>query len=492
MPFFASQCCKRVDRHSPDLVCKECKGGLHHFRRICCEKGKWFNNSINPKCNLKHAINTPLKCIESIKITQKASKRLRNSRDYCQHKYQQLLNQTGIEISEEQSDFIFNSKTRKDMLDYFQDEATQTITQSELIKYLAISTWDNAAKKKKSGKRSVRYCPIMIRFASYLKNKAGNAAYSFISEVFTLPAIRTLNEYDTLDGNAEDVFLHEMVKDVEETFNSWEIEGEEKIHLWRRTGILKFDEMSIKEKIVYNRHTNEIIGFVEGGLDEDVLQSEFDALATSGEDENNDGDTLPSIAKHILVFILRLWDSKGNSLKICVARYSVSSSNGEDLKRKISEVIWALPARGFIVNQVASDGATENVSAMNQLASITAKEAFPDADIPKSLENIGVAFKHPVYTTVMIYIGGEMPHWIKKFVNAMESSSSPKSKRDMKYKGASINLKMIETVWGATRTNINQLRSDKLTKQHFAKNAHSQMRVHLAVQLVSQSLQYDL
>ena len=250
--FFASQCCKHVDQHSPDLVWKECKGGLHHFRRICCEKGKWFNNSINPKCNLKHAINTPSKCIESIKITQKASKRLRTSRDYCQHKYQQLLNQTGIEISEEQSDFIFNSKTRKDMLDYFQDEATQTITQSELIKYLAISTWDNAAKKKKSGKRSVRYCPIMIRFASYLKNKAGNAAYSFISEVFTLPAIRTLNEYDTLDGNAEDGFLHETVKDVEETFNSWEIEGEEKIHLWRRTGILKFDEMSIKEKILYN------------------------------------------------------------------------------------------------------------------------------------------------------------------------------------------------------------------------------------------------
>ena len=31
--------------------------------------------------------------------------------------------------------------------------------------------------------------------------------------------------------------------------------------MWKRSGVLKFDEMKVKEKIVFNPHTHEIIGF---------------------------------------------------------------------------------------------------------------------------------------------------------------------------------------------------------------------------------------
>ena len=33
---------------------------------------------------------------------------------------------------------------------------------------------------------------------------------------------------------------------------------------WKRSGVLKFDEMKIKEKIVFNPRTNKIIGFEDG------------------------------------------------------------------------------------------------------------------------------------------------------------------------------------------------------------------------------------
>ena len=75
-------------------------------------------------------------------------------------------------------------------------------------------------------------------------------------------------------------------------------------------------------------------------------------------------------------------------------------------------VIWALSIRGFIVNQIASDGATKNVSAMKQLATLTAQEVFDlelDCGLPISMK---VAFPHPVRTHTNVYIGGEMPHWI--------------------------------------------------------------------------------
>ena len=123
---------------------------------------------------------------------------------------------------------------------------------------------------------------------------------------------------------------------------------------------------------------------------------------------------------------------------------------------------------------------------MKQLATISAKDAFPDATIPECLKGFKVAFKHPVHKDVLITIGGEMSHWMKKFANAMENSLNPKSKRDLQYNGGKINLKMIQLAWEASRTDINFLRTNKLNDNHFNKNAHSRMRVHLAVQVLSQ------
>ena len=40
---------------------------------------------------------------------------------------------------------------------------------------------------------------------------------------------------------------------------------------WKRPGVLKFDEMKIKEKIVFNPHTNESIGFEDGVCNTDVI-----------------------------------------------------------------------------------------------------------------------------------------------------------------------------------------------------------------------------
>ena len=81
-----------------------------------------------------------------------------------------------------------------------------------------------------------------------------------------------------------------------------------------------------------------------------------------------------------------------------------------------------------------------------------------------------------------------MPDWIKKFVNAMENSCYDKEKRDLVYKGRKINLGMIKRMWRKNTGGISILRTTKLTDEHFHKNAHSQMRVHLVVQVLSMSV----
>jgi len=102
--------------------------------------------------------------------------------------------------------------------------------------------------------------------------------------------------------------------------------------------------------------------------------------------------------------------------------------------------------------------------------------------------NLPVAFPHPEDSNRLVFIGGEMPHWIKKFVNRLEQSSSSKSSVSLKFRGQQMSLDMIKDAWLWDDEGFGSLRKTKLTEDHFYKNAYSRMRVHLAAQVLSQSV----
>ena len=122
---------------------------------------------------------------------------------------------------------------------------------------------------------------------------------------------------------------------------------------------------------------------------------------------------LPDTADHLLLFMVSTWDWEQQPvLKRSVARFTVKAkSDGETIAKRIKVVIHSLYNSGFIVNQVASNGASENVSAMKHIADLKAKDIFPDldSDLP---QDVLVAFKHPSDDKRYVFIGGEMPHWI--------------------------------------------------------------------------------
>lgn len=202
----------------------------------------------------------------------------------------------------------------------------------------------------------------------------GKTSYDFLSSVYNLPSNCTINQYGTLDSNSEDGIMHETLVDMENDFKkSNPIDLDQSIeHMkWKRSGALKFDEIKIKEKIVFNPHTNEIIGFEDGVFNIDVITTELAAILSNNTAPSLKGEKnrqKPTVAKYILVFMFIPWDHDSNPMKIVVARFSVGSSTSEELCNKIRFVIRALSFREFIVNQVTCDGATENVSVMRQLA----------------------------------------------------------------------------------------------------------------------------
>ena len=119
-------------------------------------------------------------------------------------------------------------------------------------------------------------------------------------------------------------------------------------------------------------------------------------------------------------------------------------------------------------------------------------DCYIPSDLKKEFKYINYNYKnvmiHPI-TDKPIFFLADMPHLVKKIVNALEMSSLKKSKRNMKYSGCPLNSKMIQDVWRLTRNNCkHRLMETKLSEKHFNKDTFSRMTVSLAVQLLSSSV----
>lgn len=121
---------------------------------------------------------------------------------------------------------------------------------------------------------------------------------------------------------------------------------------------------------------------------------------------------------------------------------------------------------------------------------------FHPGPLPATIDlSKNVAFVHPSLPGVYVMVNQDMPHVVKRFVNALEASSPHDKRKRNIYKfnrGVKeyLNLEMIRRAWeslGGGRQQ--QVRTDdlmKITLSHFKKDCWSRMRVPLAVQVFSQ------
>lgn len=205
---------------------------------------------------------------------------------------------------------------------------------------------------------------------------------------------------------------------------------------------------------------------------------------------------LPNIFKSLLhplgLRLLCLVGDPKSKHEFIVARYGLKSVDTEFLIPTIKELILALCHYGFIVNDIVGDGASENRSTFKLLATITAREILSkhfDATYLKDLPlHIKVAFEYPCKHLadqgVLVFIDGEMPHWAKKFRNALDNK-----KRNLTFRGKSFCLNNLYEVWVASGdgdvSNGCFVRKYKFGAEHFQLNSYNKMSVFLAVQIMS-------
>ena len=357
----------------------------------------------------------------------------------------------------------------------------------------------NARIAQKSGSKRVRHSPLMIRRCIDYNHKLGKRNWATLAKTFHLPSQSTLDKHRSVGANETDGFLHEIVSGEKETLkreiaaNEWDAEFEE----WRRHGCLSYDSAKCRDKVIYNFHTGELMGFAHDAFDRNIIEEEWKhavakaSAAVKDKKQSAKKALTPKLAKHFLLFYFTSWEAKAEKTQMCVARYGMDTISGTWLATEIRKIVATLDVYGFIVDSITADGASENRSCNNQLATLTVASllTLTDEQAAKLPTDKKIAFPHPSHDGITIFIWSDMPHWTKKFVNALERTDFPDSDSNLNFNGQPLSLQMLWQVWqnegGAAGWG---LRTNKFTAEHFEKDSYSRMRVYLAVQVVSMTM----
>ena len=142
--------------------------------------------------------------------------------------------------------------------------------------------WEEQKKLQCSSLHGVKYHPMLIRFCLSLYAKSASA-YDELrsSNVLTLPSQRTLRDYrNAIKPQAG--FNPEVIQQLCDTTN--DLAG------YQRYVVISMDEMKIKDNLVYDKSSEELIGFVDLG----------DPILNYGS-----FDDTTKLATNVLVFYIR-------------------------------------------------------------------------------------------------------------------------------------------------------------------------------------------
>ena len=179
---------------------------------------------------------------------------------------------------------------------------------------------------------------------------------------------------------------------------------------WQKFVIITFDEMKIREGLVYDKYNDQLIGFVSlDDITNRLLELERTCTSTSSP---------PTIATHMLVLLVR---GLTISLKFPFAQFPTNGVAAYQLYPLISEAILRLEMLGFKVICLTSNGASPN----RKLCRILQSNRTSTDTVPYRMEN--------VYTDDdrNIYFMSDVPHLLKTTRNCWANSNAHNCSRHL-------------------------------------------------------------
>lgn len=341
---------------------------------------------------------------------------------------------------------------------------------------------------KRSG---LRYHPALYRMALSVLAKAGPAAYEELRSLLFFPSTRSLRKRK-LDRKRQSGVMCETLIAFLSTFDP-------KKELF----CLSFDSMKIVDGITYNSFSGDIVG-----VDESVTamtSAAFEAAAKEVLGERNDAQVDHTrAAEEYFVWILSSVTGRC-SIRFPIARFTAGAGKtAAALIQQFYEVERSILQHGIRVIALTADGAGENRQLFRALATIPVSR-FLDANMMRGVPEearekwdiINVARPHPLFGEALpMFLIPDPSHFIKKMCNALEFSNTQASGRQLRFPRAEgrgserLCLAMLEHVWELSekcRAHL-PLRNRKLKRHHFRKDPALRMRVHLAAQVLSNTM----
>lgn len=206
--------------------------------------------------------------------------------------------------------------------------------------------WDQQLKAAKAkGPSGMRWHLIMIRWALNLR-MISSAAYHAMSTAgfIKLPSERTLRDY-THCFKVKPGFQREVNQQLMKEATVDELDELQK-HV-----VIAFDEMRIKEDLVYDKFSGEVVGFVNLGDVNNQLNA-FENTCKPGSSTQH-----PEVATHMLVLMRA---GLVTHLQFPYAHFTTTGITSDFLFSIIWEAVRQLEMCGFKVIGVTSDGASPN------------------------------------------------------------------------------------------------------------------------------------
>ena len=242
-------------------------------------------------------------------------------------------------------------------------------------------------KSSQNKKSSVWYHPMIIRFCLSLASKSASAYNeSRSSNVLTLPSLRTLRDYKNAMRPATG-FNNEVIEQLCKTTKT--------LKSFQRFVVLSFDEMKIRQNLVFDKHSGELIAYADL-VDPEKIFSTFD----------NEDD----LAAHLMVYYVR---GLASDLKFALGYFSIRNIYSFQIMFTFWEAISILEYTcNLPVIEAVSDGASQNRTFYRMHSGL---DDHPDADVVYKTVNLFAPERY-------IYFIADAPHLMKTERNALYHS----------------------------------------------------------------------
>ena len=349
-------------------ACLNYKNVLRKFRSRAKEPKHQLSCSSHTRNDLLSQSQLRTK-VEMLQASRQSLKRKNTS---LEQKYNDLIQSDSVPVSPQLSDDLMTVMT------------AQKLPEGSMQKVF----WEQQLQCLQRNRAGYRWHPSVIRLCIALHSRS-HAAYECLrkSGVLTLPSSKTLRDYTNFTKPTPGLNA-EIVKRIATDCMLMSLPD------FKRNVIIAFDEIHIKQGLVYDSNTKELVGWTDLG----DINNEITNLI-------NDKLDAPKLANHIMSFMVRGLFIRLNQV---FAYYPSTGFTSYDLYHTVWEAVLLLEQVGFRCRGLVSDGASPNRKFYR---------------IHQSEESSCTFYaQHPIRKSEKVYFFCDVPHLIKTTRNCWENS----------------------------------------------------------------------